>query len=125
MTVVRRGVLQYRIVRGNFAQLKRTLGGKLWMQHSGRASFGYSFTERAGALAAYGKRGEHKCERHVGVPVGRDPRGAHYGRGGSKRARGGERAGIGAREMGGGSATSPTDSGPGGGGPTHFGGTLL
>ena len=92
------------------------------MQHSGRASFGYSFTERAGALATYGKRGEHKCERHVGVPVGRDP---HNGRRGSKRARGGERAGIGASGTGGGGAAPTTDSGPGGGGPTHFGGTLL
>ena len=79
--------------RGLWAQLKRALGGKLWMQHSGRSSFGYRFTEQAYALAVGGQQGTHKCERHVGVNVGRAPRDTRNGHRGTKRARPGVRAG--------------------------------
>ena len=52
--------------RAMWSQLKRKLGGRLWMHHSGTASRGYAHTYMALAFAERGgKNGTRECRRHA------------------------------------------------------------
>ena len=99
--------------RALWERLRRARGGKVWMHHSAGKSRGYIYTITAHALALSGQGGTVECRRH-------DARDEHCPRGQKRR-----RASDSAVEGDGTAVPLSLTHGPGGGGPTHFGGTLL